>query len=72
MGFEDLSPELQEKARACKSIEELSELAMAVGVRLTDDELEAIAGGGCKKNCPSHGMSCRRDTQCLTNTGRPK
>ena len=72
MGFEDLSPELQEKARACKSIEELSELAAAVGVRLTDDELEAIVGGACKKDCSKHGMSCKVDTQCLTKTGGPK
>ena len=70
MGFEDLSLEFQEKARACKSKEELEELAKAVGVQLSDDELEAIAGGACKKDCPAHGMSCRRDIQCITNTGR--
>ena len=72
MGFEDLSPELQEKARTCTSKEELAELAKAVGVQLSDDELEAIAGGACRKDCPHHGMACKVDTQCLTKSGGPK
>jgi len=46
MKFEDLSPELQEKARACKSNEELLKLAAEEGMTLTDEELEEIAGGG--------------------------
>ncbi len=44
MNFDDLTPEFKEKARAC-SKEELSELAEAMGVKLSDDELTAIAGG---------------------------
>ena len=44
MNFDDLTPEFKEKARAC-SKEELSELAAAMGVKLSDDELTAIAGG---------------------------
>ena len=51
MNFEDLTPEFKEKARACSSKEELSELAEALGVKLSDDELAAISGGGtCPKN----------------------
>lgn len=57
MFFEDLTPELQEKARACKSREELAELAKAVGVELSDDELEAVAGG-------VFADTCRKDTPC--------
>ena len=45
MNFDDLTPEFKEKARACSSKEELSELAAAMGVKLSDDELTAIAGG---------------------------
>ncbi len=45
MGFEELSPELQEKAKACTSKEELAELAAAMGVRLSEEELESVAGG---------------------------
>lgn len=46
MQFEDLTPELQEKAKACKSVEELVELAKSEGVELSDESLDAISGGG--------------------------
>ena len=45
MKFEDLSPELQEKASACKTPEELIELAKSEGMELGEEELEAINGG---------------------------
>ncbi len=43
--FNDLTPEQMEKARACKSSDELVELAKSEGIDLTDDQLEVIAGG---------------------------
>ena len=43
--IKDLSPELQEKARACGSVEELLALAKENKVPLPDDVLEAVAGG---------------------------
>ena len=46
MDINDLSPEIKEKAAACKSPEELIELAKEVGYELSDDELSAISGGG--------------------------
>ena len=46
MEFKDLTPEQQEKARACKTAEELLALAKAEGYELTDEELEAVSGGG--------------------------
>lgn len=45
MKFEDLTPELQEKVCACKTPEELFELAKSEGMELGDEELEAINGG---------------------------
>ena len=45
MQFGDLAPELKEKARACKNGEELVALAQAEGVELSDEQLEAVAGG---------------------------
>ena len=45
MNFEDLTPELKEKALACKTPEELLALAKEEGYELTDEELESIAGG---------------------------
>ena len=38
-------PELQEKARACKSPEEILALAKEEGYELSDEELEAVSGG---------------------------
>ena len=47
MNFEDLkNPELQEKLKAAKTVDELVELAKEEGLSLTDDQLEAISGGG--------------------------
>lgn len=54
MNFEDLSPELQEKAKACKTPEEILALAKEEGYELTDEELSAVSGGGnswCPKDC---------------------
>ena len=45
MNFNDLTPELQEKVRACENTDELIELAKSEGVELTDEQLE-MAGGG--------------------------
>ena len=43
--IKNLTEEKMEKARACKSSEELVELAKAEGVELNDEQLDAIAGG---------------------------
>ena len=45
MDFEELNPELQEKLKAAKTIEELAELAKAEGVDLSEDQLRAVSGG---------------------------
>jgi len=46
MDLNDISPELREKAKACKTPQELMELAKREGHKLSEEELEAIAGGG--------------------------
>ena len=43
--FNDLTPEQMEKARACKNQADLVELANSEGVELTEEQLDAIAGG---------------------------
>ena len=61
--IKDLSPELQEKARACGSVKELIALAKDAKVPVPDEALAAIAGGdgtesgGCKPKiqCPKCG-----------------
>ena len=43
--FSELTPEQMEKARSCKNSDDLVELAKSEGVELTDEQLDAIAGG---------------------------
>ena len=45
MEYNDLTEEQKAKVKACKSVEELVELAKAEGVELTDEQLNSIAGG---------------------------
>ena len=45
MEFKDLTPEQKEKARACKTPEELFALAKEEGVELTEEQREAVSGG---------------------------
>lgn len=55
--IKDLSPELQEKARGCGSIAELSALARDNDIPLPDEAVAAIAGGD---NSVSHSCSVTR------------
>ena len=43
--IKSLPPELQEKARACKNVEELATLAKEAGCPLPDEVLAQLAGG---------------------------
>lgn len=45
MKFDDLSPELQEKAKACTTIEEFVELSQEEGFELSEELLGSVAGG---------------------------
>ena len=63
MNFADLTPEQQEKARACKTPEELLALAQEEGIQLSDNDLEAVAGGvswDCISDCNDH-QPCPQD-----------
>ena len=57
MELNELTPELQEKAKACATPEDILALAKAEGYELSDEEMEAISGGwGCVRffECPDH------------------
>ena len=69
MDFEDLSPELKERLRACKTIDELIAFAKEEGFELTNEALEGISGGICKRDCPWLGAVCINDVDCKTDTG---
>ena len=45
MKFEDLTPEMQEKAKACKTPDEILALAKEEGYELSDAELDQVSGG---------------------------
>ena len=49
--IEGLSPELQEKARACKTKEELNAFIAENDLELPEDALEAVSGG-CGTSTP--------------------
>ena len=49
----ELSPEMQEKARKCKTMEELNALLAENDVELSEDALQAVAGG-CSSKKPYH------------------
>ena len=51
MKLEDLAPELQEKAKACNTPEEMLALAKEEGYELTDEDLQGIAGGDWGGTC---------------------
>ena len=52
-----LSEEQIAKVKACKNSDELLMLAKADGVELTDEQIEAVSGGGCFSSfkCPNCG-----------------
>jgi len=49
-----LSEEQIAKVKACKNQEEILQLAKKEGVELSEEQLEAVSGGGCtvKPKCP--------------------
>ena len=66
MNFEDLSSELKEKAKACKTPEDILALAKEEGYTLSEEELDGIAGGGPEWNCSYTCENKEYDTTCWT------
>ena len=59
MGRDDLNQEMQAKARAAQTPEELEKLAEENGQELSDDMLESIAGGIDMPELPDERIDCR-------------
>lgn len=71
MNFEDLTDEQKSKARECKTTEELIAFAESEGIELSEEQLDAMAGGvnwDCPliiKDCDKYESPCRRK-HCAT------
>jgi len=50
-----LTEEQIAKVKACKNQEEILKLAKEEGIELTNEQLEAVSGGGCSEHCPKCG-----------------
>ena len=64
MGLDDLSMDMQEKARRAKTLEELEALAKESGRELSDEELDSLSGGNYAptfSDCTSF-VTCRTAT----------
>ena len=59
-----MTPEQMEKAQSCKTSEELAEFAQSIGVALSEEELEAVAGGGGYIGCATVWKPCPKDEPC--------
>ena len=53
--YENLSDETKAKLKDCKSKEDLMKLAQIEGVKLTDEQLEAVSGGSMWQYPPEYG-----------------
>ncbi len=53
--YDSLSDEQKEKAKHCKTLDELTALAAKEGMELPDEALDAVSGG-CGNPCSNHGI----------------
>ena len=59
MRIEELSPELIEKANACTTYEERMAFINENEIELTDEQMEALSGGGEVINTFGKGIQCK-------------
>ena len=64
MGFDNLSTDMQERARAAETTEDLEELANESGQELSDKELDSLSGG----NYAPTFSDCKSFVTCATAT----
>ena len=57
--LKDLTKDQIEKVKACKNQEEILRLAKEEGIQLTEEQLQAVNGGGCNSaEKPTHCPRC--------------
>ena len=76
MRIDELTPELLEKAKKCESYEEKMAFISENEIELTDEQMEALSGGGkpgSRGVVKGKGMTCRECKQGqMVKTGRTK
>ncbi|MBQ6415117.1 MAG: hypothetical protein IJJ65_02585 [Butyrivibrio sp.] len=75
MRIDELTPELLEKAKKCENYEEKMAFISENEIELTDEQMEALSGGGGKGIGTSRGKSttCRKCKEGqMVKTGRTK
>ena len=67
MGFNDLTPEQQEKLAKAQTTEELAQIAEEAGFELTNDMLEGlnISGGYCSNLCDIYDTCKTLEDDCV-------
>ena len=64
MDFKDLTSEQIEAAKACKTKEELIELAEKTGFDLTDEQIDSVSGGVNWKRTECSSDLCEAHDSC--------
>ena len=69
--MKNLSPELQEKVKACKNMNEMIDLAAREGIELPDEALDIVTGGtGLQSPCSdSQANNVMRCPNCKKSNG---
>ncbi len=62
--YDNLSDEQKEKAKACKTTEELTALAAKEGIELPDEVLDAVAGAGQRGPIDPECPLCNNNSGC--------
>ena len=70
--FDNLSDEIKEKLRDCKSEEELTKVLADAGIELDKEMLKAVDGGFAFDDILGTTYSCRRLVEPCRNTCRTK
>ena len=58
MSYKDLTPEQMEKAKACKTAEEIADIAEEEGTELSNEVLEGVVGGIDMPELPDERIDC--------------
>ena len=56
---EELTEEQKAKLKACRDSDELMSMLGSMGIELTDEQLDTVAGGAMWETCPKEHCNCK-------------